>query len=462
MKQFSHPPRRSSEKKSSPSANNRSSQGNQAGLLSRLLVVEVLEEVLNNQQLLDQAMENNPLFARLAPRDRAFARRAIMMVLRRLREIDHLLAGLLDNPAKLSKNGVFHLLRLGLAELLFLETPPHAAVASAVALAEKMGHSHLKGLVNAVLRRVDREKPPIASAADAGKRNTPEWLWQSWVKAYGEEAAKKIVEAHTQEPPTDFTILHGDIENWAQQLEAEIMLPHLLRRQNSGMIHELPGYENGAWLVQDAAASLGVSLLGNLQGKTVLDLCAAPGGKTAQLIQAGATVTAVEKSPARMNILRQNMARLQMKPILKQEDALNITTTTLFDVVLLDAPCSATGTIRRHTDILYIREQQDIKKMADLQIKLLAHAAKMVKIGGELIYMTCSLQPEEGEDIISQFLQQNNDSGHDFRLKKWEIENLTFLKDCVKQDGMIRTLPSLWHEKGGMDGFFMCRLQKTR
>ena len=325
---------------------------------ARAVAAHALGAILRRGCTLDQALVSKSGVDALSPRDAAFARLLLLTTLRRLGQIDAFLAGLLDRPLPARRGAVQDVLRLGVAQLAFLETPAHAAVASTVALAQGSRLAPYRGLVNAVLRRASREHGAIA-ALDAARLNTPDWLWQSWTEAYGEERCRAIAEAHLGQPPLDLSPV-ADAEDQAQALCDALGARRLpggtLRLRSAGDVTRLPGYEAGDWWVQDAAAALPARLLGSVAGKRVLEIGAAPGGKTAQLAAAGARVTAVDRSAPRLARLRENLARLGLEAEIVEADALDWRPPAPADAVLLDVPCTATGTIRRHPDIPHGRK----------------------------------------------------------------------------------------------------------
>jgi 16S rRNA (cytosine967-C5)-methyltransferase len=275
---------------------------------------------------------------------------------------------------------------------------PHAAGSSAVALADKDHRArHFKGLINAVARRIAGEGKAMLPTLDAERLNTPPWAWDNWVAAYGEETTRAIAKAHAVEPPLDINV-KTDAQSWATKLDATVLPTGTLRRATGGRIEDLPGYAEGAWWIQDAAAAIPAALLGTIKGKTVIDLCAAPGGKTAQLAAAGANVIAVDLAFDRTKRVVTNLARLKLKAKIEVGDVHTWRPTEPADAVLLDAPCSATGTVRRHPDVLWRKDLSDVMAQAAVQHRLLAAAAEMVKPGGLLVYCVCSLAREESED----------------------------------------------------------------
>ncbi len=422
-------------------------------LASRQAAVEILVSCLDKGQPLDEALARHAGFAGLDPRDRAFVRLLLATTLRRLGEIDVVLAALIERPLEGPNAAGRQVLRLGAAQLLFLGTAPHAAVDTSVRLIEDAHLPHLKGLANAVLRRISREGAAILGDRDPARLNTPQWLWASWAEAYGEEATRAIAAAHLIEAPLDLTP-RSNADFWAGQLEAEVLPTGTLRRTGGGHIAELAGFAEGAWWVQDAAATLPVRLLGDIAGKRVADLCAAPGGKTMQLCAAGANVTAVDISARRMVRVGENLARAGLAAELITADASKWTASEPFDAILLDAPCSGTGTLRRHPDIAWLKDEEDVGRLTLTQDRLLLHAVQQLKPGAILVYAVCSLQEDEGLGRIEALLAR------DTRLRRIRIQpaELPGLEDALTKDGDVRTLPSMWPERGGLDGFYIARL----
>ena len=340
----------------------------------------------------------------LPGRDRAFARLLVATVLRRLGQIDALIADCLNTPLAPRAALVHDILRLGVAQLLFLRTPPHAAVATSVDIAQSRGFVSHKGLVNAVLRRLSVEGAERVEQQDAPRLNTPDWLWQSWSRTYGEATARAIAAAHLKEAPLDLT-LRDDARGRGAPGSTGVLLPTgTLRRAAGGALATLPGYAEGAWWVQDAAAALPARLFGDLAGREVVDLCAAPGGKTAQLATAGARVTAVDRSTRRLDRLVANLERLDLPVEAVGADALTWRPPQPVEAVLLDAPCSTTGAIRRHPDVPHLKVPEDVARLSVVQENLLRAAIDMLRPGGTLVYCTCSLEPEEGPERIESLL----------------------------------------------------------
>jgi 16S rRNA (cytosine967-C5)-methyltransferase len=353
---------------------------------------------------------------------------------------------------------VRNLLRLGAVQLAFLDTPAHAAVSTTLNLATTPRLAGHKGLFNAVLRRIDRERAALIANQDAARLNTPRWLWLSWESAYGTATARAIAEAHLSEAPLDLTLKEpAQTEAWAERLEATVLPSGSLRlAPGRGEIVKLPGFEDGAWWVQDSAATLPVRLLGPVAGRRVLDLCAAPGGKTAAVAALGAQVTAVEVSPARAARLETNLARLGLSAETVTADATEWRPPAPVNAVLLDAPCSGTGTLRRHPDIARLKDRDDIAALSALQDRLLAAAVEMIAPGGSLVYAACSLQPEEGPERIAALLA----AGAPVARVPVEAGEVFGQDDWLSPDGDLRTLPCHLAELGGMDGFYACRLRR--
>lgn len=415
-----------------------------AGVPARIAALELLEAVLEKDRGLDEAI--SPTLAGLEPRDRGFARLTALTVLRRLGQIDGLLSGLMDRPPAGRARRALHLLRIGTAQMLFLETPPHAAVDACVAAAKRLGMTKVSGLVNAVLRRADRERDRLPDAA----ANLPDWLAEDWRAQFGGETVSAIAAAHLEEPPTDLSV-KADPAGWAERLGG-IVIGDSVRLRDAGDITALPGFVDGAWWVQDAAAALPSRLLGDVAGQRVIDLCAAPGGKTAQLIAAGAEVTAVDRSAPRLTRLRENLDRLGMAADIVEADATAWRPAAPADAVLLDAPCSATGTLRRHPEIAYRRGPADVVKLAALQRCLVAAAAEMLKPGGMLVVATCSLQTAEGPALAEAAAAMPD-------LTLDPIRTLpTPFEASVTPEGWLRTHPA--QLEGGFDGFFAARFVK--
>lgn len=418
---------------------------------ARDIALDLLGGVLRRQRPLDDAIAGHAALAGLAARDRGFVRLMVATTLRRLGQIDEAIRACLQKPLPDRAASAQDGLRIGAAQLLFLGTPAHAAVDSAVAMAE----AHYKPLLNAVLRRLSRDSAAIIAGQDAALLNTPDWLWQSWSRAYGETACRGIAEAHLVEPPIDLTV-KGEPDAWREALGATLLPTGTLRRPAGGLIADLPGFDQGAWWVQDAAAAIPARLLGDIRGCHVIDACAAPGGKTAQLAAAGAKVVAIDRAAPRARRLAENLARLGLAADVQVADIAAWRPLRLADAILLDAPCTATGAIRRHPDVARLKKPLDVARLAAMQDRLLAAAIEMVRSGGTIVYCTCSLQPEEGPERIRALLERVPS------LSRIAItpEEVGGLAEFVTADGDLRTLPCHLADQGGIDGFYAARLRR--
>ena len=425
-----------------------------SGLHARQLASHLLKAVLRTRQPFDEAFAasaTKPAFSGLAFRDRAFAYAIAATALRRLGQIEDMLGRFLEKPLPADAFEARFILIAGVAQLAFMEVAPHAAIGLAVEQAkEARATRHLSGLVNAVLRRVSENWAAIAAQQNAAALNTPDWLWQRWVRHYGEDTASRIAAAHLEEPALDLTA-KADPALLAARLSGSLLPWGTVRLSVKGRIEDIEGYDEGAWWVQDAAAAIPALLLGDVAGQAVADLCAAPGGKTAQLAARGARVTAVDISASRIRRLRENLARLNLEAETVQASASEWTPPERFDAILLDAPCSATGTIRRNPDILYLKSEADIAALASVQARLLDRALDFLKPGGQLVYATCSLEPEEGEEQIRALLTRRAD----IALVPIDAGERNIPPEAITPQGLLRTLP---FHAGGMDGFFAARL----
>ena len=432
------------------------------GLAVRRIAADIVDGVLRRHRPLDEQLEGagvHPGLAGLPDRDRALVRALVAVALRRLGSLRNLLAQLLEHGLPKDAPRVETALLIGAAQILFLDVPDHAAVDLAVRLvrADRNG-VHFTGLVNAVLRRLAREGAVRLAELDAATLDTPRWLMERWVAAYGEPAARAIAAANASEPALDLTV-KGDPASWAERLGGWLLPTGSVRLIAHGSVASLPGFAEGAWWVQDAAAALPVRLLGDVGGLRVADLCAAPGGKAAQLAAAGAQVTAVDRSPARLGRLEENLKRLSLTAELVCADATDWNAVP-FDAVLVDAPCSSTGTIRRHPDVPWLKQPADLEKLAGLQRRLIEHAAALTKPGGTIVYCICSLEPEEGEAIVNELLAYGS------RLRRAPVHagEVFGRSEFVTEEGDLRTLPCHLPDpdprRAGLDGFYAARLVK--
>jgi len=433
-------------------------------MAARQAALQLLEAVLEQKQALDNALEDNPRFGSLPVRDRAFVRMLVATSLRRLGQIDDLIDKALDRPGSLKNHGLRNILRLGVTQIVFMEVPDHACVDTSVRLVESAGMDGQKGFVNGVLRNITRTYRELVSRQDEARINTPEWLLKIWIADYDLRLAAEIATANLAEAPLDITVKDPASKNyWGSALKASELSTGTLRRVSSGRggggaVHEMEGFDQGAWWVQDAAAALPAQLFGPLEGQHVIDLCAAPGGKTAQLASMGAHVIAVDRSAQRLKRLEENLARLGLESHVEvlALDATQWRPEEAPQRILLDAPCTSTGTIRRHPDILHLKAPQDMTTLVGTQGRLLSHAAKILGVGGVLVYCTCSLQRAEGEDQVETLLAARSD------MQRVPIapEEIGDYAELIDANGDLRILPFHLAPHGGMDGFYIARLAK--
>jgi 16S rRNA (cytosine967-C5)-methyltransferase len=434
------------------------------GFSARRLAVHLVSGVLFAKRPLEQVLADvaqRPDLSLLHPRDRGLARLVAATVLRRQGELEHVINAFIERPLPPDKGHLWPILLCGAAQLVCLDMPPHAVVDLSVELVRRDRGAHrFAKLANAVLRRVSERGPALLASEDAITLNIPAWLWKRWCEAYGPETARRIAQASLLEAPLDITLMPGLAPaDWAGRLGGHLLPTGSIRLALQGRVEDLPGYRDGHWWVQDAAAALVARLAGRVAGCTVADLCAAPGGKTAMLAAAGAEVTAVDVSSVRLQRLKANLERLKLTATLAEADAASWSPGRTFDAVVLDAPCTATGTIRRHPDVLRLKGPEDVVRMAALQARLLGSAAGLVRPGGLLVYSTCSLEPEEGPAQIAAFLAAREDfEPVPIAPGEFEIESA-----WITPAGELRTLPH--HLDGasslpGLDGFYAARLRR--
>jgi 16S rRNA (cytosine967-C5)-methyltransferase len=437
------------------------------GLAARRIAADILDGVLHKHRMLDDQLDGagaHPGLKTLSDRDRALMRRLVATILRRLGTLGHVLSRLLDRGIPTDAPRAQSALLIGAAQILWMDVPDHAAVDLSVRLAQSDRRAaKYAGLVNAVLRRCAREGQPLIEEVKDERLDVAPWLMERWTEHYGETVARDIATAIGHEPSLDITV-KSDTEQWATRLHGEMLPTGSVRTLLQGSVTMLPGFTEGQWWVQDAAAALPVHLFGDVSGKTIADLCAAPGGKTAQLAQAGARVIAVDRSSNRMARLRDNLTRLSLEAETVVADAAEWqggADAGNFDGILIDAPCTSTGTIRRHPDIGWLRQEADIAPLAALQQRLLQRAVGLLKPSGTLVYCTCSLEPEEGEQAVAAFLA----SEPSMRRAPVDAGEVAGLSEIVTAEGDLRTLPChLPRDEprlGGLDGFYAARLVKS-
>lgn len=423
-----------------------------AGLPARKAALDVLSQVLRKRRPLDAALES---LTELPPRDAGFARAIVSETLRRFGQLDALIRSFVPKAPPTHKAGpTLEILLMGACELLFLDVAPHAAVDGANRLAQSDHKAvHFKPLINAVLRRASREGKAMIEAQNIAL-NTPDWLRAKWIDAYGDDGAAAIMRAHLLQPPLDVVLKDAAANSFADS--GTFVFDNIVRLRDQGRVDALPGFSEGRWWVQDIAATLPARLLGDVRGERVIDLCAAPGGKTAQLAARGAAVTAVEIDKDRAAKLRENLARLNLKAEIVEGDGRIWQPDALAPFVLLDAPCSATGTIRRHPDLPWNKGAADVNICVNEAGELLDAAADMVAPGGTLVFAVCSLEPEEGPEQIEAFLTNRSD----FQRVPVTADELSDHAEWIDTIGDLRTLPSHLADDGGMDGFYAARLRR--
>ena len=423
------------------------------GLAARRAALDILTLVAAGKTL-DDALADCRSFNALEGPDRAFAHAMAATVLRRRGSIDHAIGLYIDKPLPKRSARATDILRLATAQTLILGTPAHAAVSTAVALAEAFRETeNYAALVNAVARKISALGSDLFAKLPE-RIDTAGWMWRSWERAYGAETTRAIARANAAEAPIDLTPRDpADAAALAADTGGALLPTGSVRLSPGAKVVALPGYEDGRFWVQDAAAAIPARLLGDIRGKRVFDLCAAPGGKTMQLAAAGAEVIAVDSSGERLKRVQENLARTKLAAKTVKADVLNWAPEGLADAVLLDAPCTATGTIRRHPDILWAKSEESLKETTALQAALIDRAVAMTKPSGMIVYCDCSLQPEEGEKQIAAALARHSALERS-PVSAVEIGGLA----AVTRDGDFRSLPSMLADHGGMDGFFAARL----
>lgn len=435
------------------------------GLAARRIAADILDGVLHKHRTLDDQLDGagaHPGLKSLADRDRALMRRLVSTILRKLGTLGHVLSRLLDRGVPTDAPRAQSALLIGAAQILWMDVPDHAAVDLSVRLVQSDRRAaKYAGLVNAVLRRCAREGQGLIDEVKQQTLDLPPWMLARWTAHYGEATARDMALALGHEPSLDLTV-KSDAAQWATRLHGETLPTGTVRTLLQGSVMMLPGFAEGQWWVQDAAAALPARLFGDIKDKAIADLCAAPGGKTAQLALAGARVTAIDRSPARVTRLRDNLTRLALESETVVADAAEWPGASgSFDGILVDAPCTSTGTIRRHPDVAWLRQETDIAALTALQKRLLQKAATLLKPGGTLVYCTCSLEPEEGEQAVAALLAAEPG----LRRAPVEKAEVAGLEEIITADGDLRTLPChLPHADprlGGLDGFYAARLVKS-
>lgn len=428
-------------------------------LAARKVCLGLLDIVLGQRQALDNALDRDDGFKSLPTRDKAFTRMLVATTLRRLGQIDHLISKAQTKSSP--KNVTLHnILRMGVAQILFMDVPDHAAVDTSVRLAEAAEMDRQKGFVNGLLRTITRQGREWLNGQDESRMNTPDWMLKTWIEDYTLRGAAEIARANLSEAPLDISIKNeADRNYWQSTFKATQIGAGSLRIPSGGSIQDREGFHDGMWWVQDAAAAIPARLFGDVAGKTVIDLCAAPGGKTMQLAAQGAHVIAVDRSAQRMKRLKQNLERVGLQDNVETmvADAAALNPREAPEFILLDAPCSATGTIRRHPDVPHLKQPEDMERLIHVQARILDNAYNMLAPGGTLIFCTCSLQKAEGEHQIQRLFESHQDA---YKMPI-SAEEVGGLKECVSENGDLRILPFHQAALGGMDGFFISRITKS-
>jgi len=434
------------------------------GLAARKAAARLLAAVVDARTPLDGLTDNehgHPQYRALDARDRALVRAILATALRHRMTIATLLARRLDKPLPPNATALGHILHVAAAQILFLDVPDSAAVDLAVTHAkEDPRTARFAGLVNAVLRALTRSGKGELDPALAATLDAPDWFIERLAHAYGNREARAILAMHRLEAPVDFSV-KGDPAGWVERLGGIVLPIGSVRVEKlAGPVTDLAGFGAGEWWVQDAAAALPAKLMGDVSGLRVADLCAAPGGKTAQLVLAGADVTAVDLSKSRLTRLRQNLDRLGLEAETVQADLLAFEPDRPFDAVLLDAPCSSTGTVRRHPDVPWTKSPADIARLADVQKRLLARAVTLVRPGGRIVFSNCSLDPQEGEDLVDAFLAEASGIAVD----PIRPDETPGIGPFVTERGWLRTTPTGLDlgrpQISGLDGFFAARFRR--
>ena len=434
---------------------------------NRMAAYEVAALVILHDHYLDKALAENERLQGLYASDRQFVRLLVTSLLRHHRQLSDLLESYVQRPPPAD---AMLILMMGAAQLLLLKTPTHAALSTSVDLMRAAGFEHMTGMTNAVLRKLMQLDVSLDDPEGLASNIAPDML-KGWHDAYGSARVNEFLPSLFATPKIDLTFADAKkAQEMAEKIDGHLMTPLCLRAPLGGSITDWHGFEDGDWWVQDIAAAQPAHLLGDVTGKRVIDMCAAPGGKTAQLISAGATVTALEIDPKRANRLSSNLARLGLSCVIEVTDALTYEPDGKYDAVLLDAPCSATGTIRKRPDVMRKDISDDLALLPDMQNQMARRALSWLRRDGVLIYATCSLQKEEGEDVIAALTKGPRAVA---RLMPFTPEEAGLFATSLQEDGTLRLLPDSYQPadistkdaalsakgyNGGNDGFFIARL----
>lgn len=446
----------------------KSGSSTKSGIAPRLVATTLLTRVIDDARNLDALTDRQhglKDYLALASNDQNLARAIVVTALRNRNRIDAVFARLFQRPPPKRARFLLHSLHVAAAQVLFLDVPDRAAIDLAVsAIGDDERTARFRGMANAVLRRMAREKEELLEAV-ASVGSLPKWLATKLRTDFGKENAKRIGMALEQRPGLDISV-KSDAKAWAGRLGGEVLVNHgaggTVRLSSERPVHELEGFETGDWWVQDVAAALPARLVDVEPGSRVLELCAAPGGKTAQLVTAGYEVTALDISAPRLARLADNLNRLQLQATLVEADILDWEADQQYDAVLLDAPCSSTGTARRHPDVLWTRNADEVTELANLQYRLLDRAKGFLKPGGLLIFSNCSMLKEEGEDLLAKA----NREIEGLEYVPFQAEEFAGVHALLNGQKALRSLP--FHEidperpeLGGMDGFFAARFKRA-
>ena len=416
-------------------------------LQTRLASFLILKDVFEKKITVPLAFSRCKEISNLSSIDVKFVRMLVLTTLRHYGQSKEILKKFLKKKLSGKKKDVELVLVMAVVQLKFLKTPPHAVLDTAVELIKFLKQKHFAPLVNAVLHSVAKDEGKIPDVLT----NLPDWLCDKWMNSYSKDEIRGFLSYFYTEPMLDISV-KSDANLWAEKLEATVLPTGTLRRHFSDNMTLLDGFADGNWWVQEASAALPALLFSSVDGKLGADLCAAPGGKTAQLVMRGARVDAYDISENRLGRLRENLERLKIQDKVQVicSDALDIEGSEKYDFILLDAPCSATGTMKRHPELMYLRTHEDIERLSVLQFELLNKAVQLLKVGGELVYSTCSLEKEENETLVQSFLNNH------INMVRLTPQN-EVLKPFLNAFGAVEVHPS---EMVQQDGFYAVLLKK--
>ena len=426
---------------------------NKLGVDSRKKSSKILTDVLDKSFSFEDAFQksiNNTKY-KIRSEDKAFVYMLTSSVLRFLTQIDFTLDKLLKKSIKKLPDNPKMSLRIGLAQLFILKTPKHAAVSTSVDITK----SKWKGLVNAILRQIIREENNYKKVFEDAPK-LPNWLLKRWKKNWPNDYLK-IIECIQEINPHIDVAVKRDIKKWKNKLGADLLPNNILRLNQGGLINEKEGYDQGEWWIQDYSSQIAIKSFSIKKNEEILDLCAAPGGKTAQMLALGAKVLSIDQNKKRIAKFKENMNRLKFKTEIIETDILKFETKKRWNKILLDVPCSSTGIIRKNPDILYSKEEGVINNLISIQKELLQKSWSLLNTGGQLLYCNCSLETEEGELQIKKFLENNPDA----KINKISSDGLDDINKSLKKEGWLRILPNDSKKVKNIDGFFIACLKKV-